>query len=61
VVSSICLNQPGLLVDQDAGILENAPHLLGVGDEAGRDVAAVELHALDHVEDRASPLHPVRI
>ena len=39
-----------LLVDQDVGVLELGPHLLGVGDEVGRDVAAVELHALDHVE-----------
>src|SRR3712207_6326726 len=29
---------------------EGAPHLLGIGDEVGRDVAAVELHALDDVE-----------
>src|SRR5262249_54657544 len=39
-----------LLVDQDVRILELDPHLVGVGDEVGRDVAAVELHALDHVE-----------
>ncbi|MET4222581.1 hypothetical protein ABIB00_007820, partial [Bradyrhizobium sp. LB14.3] len=25
-------------------------HLVGVGDEVGRDVAAVELHALDDLE-----------
>ena len=39
-----------LLVDQQVGLLEGAAHLLGVGDEVGRDVAAVELHALDDVE-----------
>ena len=39
-----------LLVDQDVGVLELGDHLLGVGDEVGREVAAVELHALDHVE-----------
>ena len=31
-------------------ILHLDPHLVGVGDEVGRDVAAVELHALDHFE-----------
>ena len=39
-----------LLVDQDVRVFELGPHLLGVGDEIGRDVAAVELHALDDVE-----------
>ena len=39
-----------LLVDQDVGALQLDQHLVGVGDEVGRDVAAVELHALDHVE-----------
>src|SRR5258708_4890741 len=39
-----------LLVDEDVGIVELDPHLVGVGDEVGRDVAAVELHALDHLE-----------
>ena len=32
------------------GILHLDPHLVGIGDEIGRDVAAVELHALDHFE-----------
>ena len=32
------------------GALELRRHLLGVGDEVGRDVAAVELHALDDFE-----------
>ena len=39
-----------LLVDQDVGVVHLDAHLVGVGDEVGRDVAAVELHALDHVE-----------
>src|SRR5690242_8844129 len=29
---------------------ELSHHLLGIGDEIGRDVAAVELHAFDYVE-----------
>src|SRR5215467_8643756 len=41
-----------LLVDQDEGILEHALHPLGVRNEVGREVTAVELHALDHVEYR---------
>ena len=39
-----------LLVDQDVGLLQLDVHLLGVGDEIRRHVAAVELHALDDVE-----------
>ena len=39
-----------LLVDEDVGVLELGDHLLGVGDEIGREIAAVELHALDDVE-----------
>src|SRR5580700_1342949 len=39
-----------LLVDQDVGVIEFDAHLVGVGDEVGRDIAAVELHALDDVE-----------
>src|ERR1700720_1865174 len=39
-----------LLVDQDVGVIEFDAHLVGVGDEVGRDVAAVELHAFDDVE-----------
>ena len=37
-------------MDEDVGVLELGDHLLGVGDEIGREIAAVELHALDHVE-----------
>ena len=39
-----------LLVQQDVRVLELDDHLLGIGDEIGREVAAVELHALDDVE-----------
>src|SRR5579883_2089093 len=39
-----------LLVDQDVRLIELGRHLLGVGDEIGRHIAAVELHPLDHVE-----------
>ena len=35
---------------QDVGVFQLGPHLLGVGDEVGREVAAVELHAFDDVE-----------
>ena len=37
-----------LLVEEDLDVLEHALHALGVGDEVRREVAAVELHALDH-------------
>ena len=39
-----------LLVEEDVRVLELGDHLLGVGDEVGREVAAVELHALDDLE-----------
>src|SRR5690606_10287081 len=39
-----------LLVQEDVGVLELGDHLLGVGYEVGREVAAVELHALDDLE-----------
>ena len=39
-----------LLVDQDERVLEHHFHALRVGDEVGREVAAVELHALDDLE-----------
>ena len=39
-----------LLVDQDVGIVHFDAHLVGVGDEVRRDVAAVELHAFDDLE-----------
>ncbi len=39
-----------LLVDQDVGALQLGDHLVGVGDEVGREIAAIELHALDDFE-----------
>src|SRR5690606_6065000 len=39
-----------LLVDQDVRVIQLDDHLLGVGHEVRAEVAAVELHALDHVE-----------
>src|SRR5712675_517939 len=39
-----------LFVDQDVGIVELDPHLVGVGNKVGRDVAAVELHAFDDLK-----------
>src|SRR5262249_20961878 len=39
-----------LLVDEDVGVFHLRPHLVGIGDEVGGDIAAVELHALNHVE-----------
>src|SRR5690242_16536493 len=39
-----------LLVDQDVCVCQLGDHLLGVGDEVGRDIAAVELHALNDFE-----------
>ena len=37
-------------MNEDVGVLKLGQHLLGVGDEIGREIAAVELHALDDVE-----------
>ena len=39
-----------LLVDEDVGVLKLGHHLLGIGDEIGRKVTAIELHAFDDVE-----------
>jgi hypothetical protein len=39
-----------LLVDQDKGVLKLSHHLLSIGDEIGRQVAAIELHPFDDVE-----------
>ena len=36
-----------LVVDQDVGFGDDGFHVLGIGDEVGRDVAAVELHTFD--------------
>ena len=45
-----------LLVEEDEGLLEDALHPVGVGDEVGRQVAAVELHALDDLQRRLQAL-----
>src|SRR4029450_7881050 len=37
-------------IDQNIRVFHFNPHLVGVGNEVGRDVAAVELHTLDHFE-----------
>jgi len=37
-------------VYQDVGIFEPGAHLLRIGDEIGRDVTSVELHAFDHFQ-----------
>ena len=39
-----------LLIDEDERLFHDGFHPLGVGDEVGGDVAAIELHALDHVQ-----------
>ena len=39
-----------LLVDQDERILEHDFHALGIGHEIRREIAAIELHALDHFQ-----------
>src|SRR6202040_1672233 len=39
-----------LLVDQEVRVFELGDHLLGIGHEIRRQIAAVELHALDDVE-----------
>src|SRR5690606_25531559 len=39
-----------LFVDQHDGVLKNALHRVRVGDEVGRQVAAVELHAFDDIQ-----------
>ena len=34
-------------MQQDVGVFQIGNHLVGIGDEVGRQVAAVELHAFD--------------
>ena len=41
-----------LSVSRTPDVLQHDLHLLGVGDEVGREVAAVELEALDHLDLR---------
>src|SRR5690606_25031671 len=45
-----------LLADEDVGVLEVRLHPLGIGHEVGREVATVELHALDDLEGRLEAL-----
>ena len=45
-----------LVVDEDVGVLILRLHLLRVGHEVGGDVAAVELHTLDHFDGRVRAL-----
>src|SRR5579862_2617884 len=42
-----------LLVDQDVAVLQRRLHLLGLGDEVRRQVALVELHALNPLDVRS--------
>ena len=44
------------LADEDVGLVELDHHAGRIGDEVRRDVAAVELHALDHLEGRLQAL-----
>src|SRR5471030_117312 len=37
-------------MDQDQAVVQLGDHLVGIGDEVGADIAAVELHAFDHVQ-----------
>jgi hypothetical protein len=37
-------------VDEDIGLLELGDHLVGVGDEIGADITAIELHAFGDIE-----------
>src|SRR5271154_5820058 len=41
-----------LFMDEDADVFHRAFHAFGVGDEVGREVTAVELHAFDDLERR---------
>src|SRR2546428_545292 len=45
-----------LLVDEDERVLEHDLHALGVRHEVRREVAAVELHALDQIQHRVGRL-----
>ena len=49
-----------LLVDQDVGIFEHALHAVGIADEVGREIAAVELHAFDGLQLGAHGLGSLR-
>ena len=54
-----------LLEDQDQRLVEDGPHLLGLGDEIRREIAAIEPHAFHQIDrglgalgflDRGGPL-----
>ena len=45
-----------LVVDENERFFEQAFHGLGIGDEIGRNIAAVELHAFDDFERRVDAL-----
>ncbi len=45
-----------LVEEQDIGVLHLSGHLLGIGDKVGRDVTAVKLHTLDHINSSVSAL-----
>ena len=47
-----------LLVHQEEAVLQHRLHALGVGHEVGRQIAAVELHPLDHLQ---RGLHGLRL
>src|SRR3546814_12189727 len=48
--SDVCSSDLLLVVQQDVRIIQLGRHRLLVVDEVRRQVAAVELHALDHVQ-----------
>ena len=45
-----------LVEDEDVGTLYLACHFVGIGDKVGRDVTAVKLHTLNHVNARLGAL-----
>ena len=45
-----------LVVDQDESVLQNGLHPLGIGDEIGREIPAVELHSLHGLQGGLQPL-----
>ena len=45
-----CRPENLLLVDENVGVLELGDHLVGVGNEVRREIAAIELHAFDDFE-----------
>ena len=49
-----------LLVDEDQRVLEHRLHAVRVGDEVGRQITAIELHALDDLELRCRGSSPPR-